>query len=74
MKYDTINPPGQIRTPIWKDIPVIKTNDPVLLDKNVSVQAHDLDHIKAELITAFVTEKGILSPIQTVSAAQYIFR
>ena len=74
MKYDTINPPGQIRTPIWKDIPAIKSNDPVLLDKNVSVQAHDLDHIKAELITAFVTEKGILSPSQTVSAAQGIFR
>ena len=73
MKFDTINPPGSIRTPILKDIPAIKANDPVLLDKRVSVEAHDLDHVKAELITAFVTEKGILSPSHTVAAAQCIF-
>ena len=73
MKFDTTNPPGTIRTPVWKDIPAIQTNDPILLHKNVSVKAHDLDHVNSDQITAFITEKGVLTPSQTVLAAQSLF-
>ena len=73
MKFDNSNPQGTIREAIWKDIPAIKTNDPILLDKNVSVQSLDLDHVESELITAFVTEQGILTPNRTVIAAKRLF-
>jgi ribose 1,5-bisphosphate isomerase len=73
MKFDNFNPQGTIREAIWKDISAIKSNDPILLDKNVSVQSLDLDHVESELITAFVTEQGLLTPNKTVSAAKRLF-
>jgi|GEM_PF-6127400 len=70
IKFDTINPEGVLRSAPWREITAIKKNDPILNDKQVEVKAHDLDYIKGKLITAYITEKGILSPTKTVSAAR----
>ncbi|MEM7118921.1 MAG: hypothetical protein AAF614_41270 [Chloroflexota bacterium] len=69
-KFDFRSLSGHMREVKWFELPAISGNDPILQHEAVRIQCQDLDYVPPQFITAFLTEKGVLSAQNAVVAAQ----
>ena len=60
MKFDNCSPPGTMRTPIWKDIPAILKNDPILLDKKYQSKPTTLTMLILNLLLRLLQRREYL--------------
>ena len=69
-KFDYRSFKGEMREVKWFDLPAISSNDAILQHESVSVRCEDLDFVPGNLISAFVTEKGVLPPQAAIGSIQ----